>query len=237
MSKVNHQELLARIGQKMGVLREERAALWERLQIVERLLVEYSELIEPAAKGDAESVGARSSARQRRKQVMLDFLKECGEAATADIIRAVQKALPDESVTRAAVTDVLRFEPEFAKADPNRRGVWRLAAPAQPRDAVQPVEAPAGVGLDDVQVGPPLRPGSTSIDSFTKTLRDAAKTHGVVMSSLATGGSVLRVSEELERATRSLRSPAMLRMLDQARITGDLLRRGSGLPTTREDPS
>ena len=64
---------------------------------------------------------------------MIAFLKEHGEAQTAEIIEAMRKALPHANPTRAQVQDVLQNEPEFASS---KKGVWGLAASTNP--AVKP---------------------------------------------------------------------------------------------------
>lgn len=135
MARPSRQDLIDRISTKVADLKKERAGLQERLRIVDQLLAEYQILLEPpgstpAGNGTAKPAGSRSQARQQRREVMVAFLHDRDEAPTAEIIQHVQQVLPhDTGVTRAAVTDVLRFENDFVKVS---RGVWRLRRPDDP---------------------------------------------------------------------------------------------------------
>lgn len=130
MTKPSRQALIDGISRKVAALRKEHAALQDRLRVVALMLADYEQWLAPAngEVGGGRGRGGRSQARQHRKAAMVAYLQQRGQASTAEIVALVKEQLPGAS--RAQVTDVLRFEPEFVRA--GTRGIWRLRRPEDP---------------------------------------------------------------------------------------------------------
>lgn len=152
MTKPNRQELVERIERDLADLQREldeiarqEAALANRRRLAEGLRDRYQMLLSPQRPVRQPTVtanaGSRTQARQERKQAMIAFLKDRGEAQTAEIIEAMKESLPHANPTRAQVQDVLQAEPEFAS---RKKGVWGLADPEPSTQPAQPVITHAG---------------------------------------------------------------------------------------------